>query len=115
MHKINFSGHPVAGFDLAPLVGANLPLVEGQDLSAALREILLALPGREDLLRGCAAEIVLPGMSPAVAALLAEWVGQFGFLPRIRWAVRGTGGSFEWPDSATLNLAEVRESARTSR
>lgn len=114
MIRVNFSGHPVPGFDLAPLVGANLPLHEGQDLAAAIREIILALPQREELLRGAAAEIVLPGMSPAVAAVLAEWLGQFGSLPSIRWAVRGSGG-FEWPDSATLNLAEVRESARTSR
>tara|TARA_B100002003_G_C14013261_1_gene488865 strand:- start:259 stop:606 length:348 start_codon:yes stop_codon:yes gene_type:complete len=115
MVSINFSGHPVAGVELAPLVGANLPLVEGQELSATMRELLLALPEREALLRGAAAEIILPGMSPAVAVLLAEWVGQFGVFPRIRWAVRGDSGSFEWPESATLNLAEVRESARTAR
>ena len=29
--RINFSGHPVSGFELAPLVGANLPLFEGQE------------------------------------------------------------------------------------
>ena len=80
--RINFSGHPVSGFELAPLVGANLPLFEGQELTAAIRELLLALPKREELLRGAAAEIVLPGMSPAVATPLAEWGGPVGWLPR---------------------------------
>lgn len=115
MIRINFSGHPVPGFGIAPLVGANLPLTSGEELSEYVREIILALPQREELLCGAAAELVLPGMTPAVAVVLAEWVGQFGSFPRIRWAVRGESGSFEWPDSCSLSLAEVRESARTCR
>ena len=112
--KINFSGHPVNGFDVAPLVGANLPLQEGEELAEYIREILLSLPGRDELVRGAAAEVIPPGMAPAVGVLLSEWHGQFGGFPTIRWAVRGDNG-FEWPDSAVSNLADVRESARTAR
>lgn len=113
-HKINFSGHPVAGFAIAPFVGANLP-TDGGGLAATMRETLLALPGREELLKGAQAEVILPGLAHAAAAVLAEWHGQFGGFPTIRWAVRGTGGTFEWPDTATADLAAVRESARTAR
>lgn len=111
--KYNFSGHPVSGFEIAPLVGANLPQ-DGASLSAYLREILLALPGREDLLKGGTTTIVLPGLSQAGAVLLAEWHGQFGSFPSIQWAVRGPDG-FAWPEEARANLADVRESARTAR
>jgi len=113
-HKFNFTGHPVAGFKVAPLVGANLPMNSGEELAAYVREILLSLPGREELLRGAAAEIALPGMSPAAGILIAEWHGQFGGFPRIRWAVRGSAG-FEWPEAASADLAAIRESARTAR
>lgn len=112
-HRFNFSGHPVAGFEIAPLVGANLP-ADGAGLAETIREVLLALPGREDILRGGAAEIILPGLSQAAALLLAEWHGQFGNWPSIRWATRGPGG-FAWPDEAKADLNEVRESARTAR
>ncbi len=113
MKKINFSGHPVAGFEIAPFVGANLP-VESGSLAETVRETLLALPEREELLRGGAAEIILPGLAHAAAHVLAEWHGQFGGFPVIRWAVRGEKG-FEWPETAVSNLAAVRESARTAR
>ena len=111
--KINFSGHPVAGFEVAPLVGANLP-TEGSALAETIREIILALPEREALLAGAAAEIVLPGLSHAAAVVLSEYHGQFGGFPTIRWAVRGEKG-FAWPDAARADLATVRESARTAR
>jgi hypothetical protein len=113
MHKFNFSGHPVADFEVAPLVGANLP-ADGPGIAETLRETLLALPGREAILRGESAEVVLPGLSQAAAILLAEWHGQFGNWPHIRWAVRGADG-FSWPETAKANLNEIRESARTAR
>ncbi|MES2087949.1 MAG: CRISPR-associated protein Csx15 [Patescibacteria group bacterium] len=113
MIKINFSGHPVAGFDVAPLVGANLPF-EAATLAETVRELILALPGRDELLKGAKAEIILPGLGSAVAVLLAEWHGQFGNWPSIRWAVRGEKG-FTWPDEARVDLNSVRESARTAR
>ena len=68
MAKFNFSGHPVAGYDIAPFVGANLP-TDGDGLAVAVREVLLALPGREAILRGETAEIILPGLSQAAAVL----------------------------------------------
>jgi len=111
--RFNFSGHPVAGFEIAPLVGANISLV-AEEASATIREILLSLPGREELLRGEPAEIILPGMSWVAGLLVAEWHGQFGHFPRIRWSVRGDTG-FVWPEEAKLDLASVRESARTAR
>lgn len=114
MTKINFSGHPVEGYDIAPFVGANFPMDNGAELTEMMRETLLALPHRGDLLEGGAAEVILPGMAPAAALLLAEWHGQFGGFPRIAWAVRGDDG-FAWPESAKANLADVRESARTAR
>ncbi|MSU75112.1 MAG: hypothetical protein EXS55_01170 [Candidatus Magasanikbacteria bacterium] len=111
--KINFSGHPVTGFEIAPFVGANLPM-EGSALAEYVRETLLALPGREELLKGETVELVLPGMSSVAGVLLAEWHGQYGSFPTIRWAVRGAAG-FEWPETAISDLQEVRTSARTAR
>jgi hypothetical protein len=111
--KINFSGHPVAGFDVAPFVGANLP-TDGAALAAVVRETVLALPERESLLQGARLEVILPGLAHAAAVVLAELHGQLGHWPAIRWAVRGAEG-FSWPDEATLNLDDVRESARTAR
>ena len=113
MSKYNFSGHPVSGFDIAPFVGANLP-ADGAGMAETLRETLLALPGREAILRGESAEVVLPGLSQAAAIFLAEWHGQFGNWPKIRWASRGAGG-FEWPDENRADLNSLRESARTAR
>lgn len=113
MIRINFSGHPVDGFELSPLVGVNLSS-NGQELAEQIREVVSSLPQREDLLRGAAAEIVLPGFSQATGTLLAEWHGQFGGFPTVRWAVRGAEG-FSWPDTAKLNLADVRLQARKPR
>lgn len=113
MIKLNFSGHPVAGFEIAPFVGVNLPQ-DGITLAETVREIILALPERDKLLKGEATEIILPGLAQVTGVLLAEFHGQFGFFPAIRWAVRGPGG-FEWPETAMANLADIRESARTAR
>lgn len=113
MKKINFSGHPVIGFEVAPFVGVNFPS-EAKSLVDTIRESLLSLPGREELVRGAAAEIVLPGLAHASATLLAEWHGQFGNFPNIRWSVRSATG-FTWPDTATMNLSDIREFARTVR
>jgi len=112
-HRFNFTGHPVEGFSVAPFVGVNFPS-DGPALAETIREVLLAIPGREELLAGAAAEIALPGLAHAAGILLAEWHGQFGAFPNIRWAVRGDAG-FTWPDTATANLADIRESARTAR
>jgi hypothetical protein len=112
MH-FNFTGHPVAGLPVAPFVGVNFP-ADGAGLAETIREVLLALPGREQLLAGASATVALPGLAHAAGILLAEWHGQFGSFPRICWAVRGPDG-FAWPDTATANLADIRESARTAR
>lgn len=113
MVKINFSGHPVDSFEVSPFVGINLP-TDGKNLASLCRETLLSLPGREGLLKGDQAEIILPGLSQAAGTLLAEWHGQFGGFPNVQWSVRGETG-FTWPEEAKLNLADVRESARTAR
>lgn len=113
MIRVNFSGHPVEGFPVAPFVGANLP-VDGAALAAVVRETVLALPERDALLQGAPVEVILPGLAHAAACVIAELHGQLGFFPRIRWAVRGDAG-FTWPETATMDLADVRESARTAR
>lgn len=111
--KINFSGHPVAGFEIAPFVGANLP-TDAAALAETVRETILALPERESLLQGAKLEVILPGLAHAAAVVLAELHGQLGHWPVIRWAVRNESG-FTWPDESTLSLDDVRESARTAR
>lgn len=111
--KINFSGHPVPGFTVAPFVGVNLPLEVGP-LTEKIRETLATLPGREELLAGAAAEVVLPGMSGAAGVMLAEWHGQFGSFPTIRWAIKGPTG-FAWPEEGKADLQAIRISARTAR
>lgn len=113
--QINFSGHPVAGFELAPWVGKNLPVeADPAPLRAAVREALAGLSCDAALKAGAPAEIVLPGMAPAAAMLLAEWHGRYGSFPTIRWSVRGPGG-FAWPETAKADLQSVRLDARTGR
>ncbi len=114
--KINFSGHPISGFEIAPLVGVNLPMESANGLIPVIRETLAGLPEeiRDALKKGAQAEVILPGMAPAASILLAEWHGQFGSFPTIRWAVRGAQG-FAWPDESVTNLQSVRENARTQR
>lgn len=113
MNLYNFSGHPVDGYEHAPFVGVNFPS-EGAGLAKMIREALQALPGREALLAGAAAYVILPGLSHAAAILLAEWHGQFGSFPRICWAVRHESG-FVWSDGAAADLNEIRLTARESR
>lgn len=114
MHKINFSGHPVQGYEVAPLVGVNLPVDLGEALTEALSRVLDSLPMAAELRHGAAAEVILPGMANATGVFLALWHGRFGSFPSIRWAVRGADG-FGWPDSARVNLQELRLQARTAR
>jgi hypothetical protein len=111
--KVNFSGHPVAGFDVAPFVGVNLPL-EAKPLVEQIHKALLALPDRQALLQGAQAEIILPGMSGAAGVLLAEWHGLFGSFPTIRWAIKGPNG-FAWPEEGRADLQVIRLDARTMR
>ena len=111
--NFNFSGHPVEDVEVAPFVGMNFPS-DAEGLSVVIRETLLALPERDKLLAGASAEIVLPGLAHAAGVLLAEWHGQFGSFPRIKWAQRGPDG-FTWSDAAKADLAAVRDTARTAR
>ena len=114
MIKVNLSGHPVVGFEIAPLKGVNLEVGTGSALEAQIKGVLLALPCVEALKAGEAAEVVLPGMASACGVVLAAWHGLFGSFPTIRWSVKGASG-FEWPESASSDLAVLRTSARTWR
>ena len=114
MILINFSGHPVAGFEVAPLVGVNLDLSSGEVIQEQVRDLLLGLEQVSALKAGVSATIILPGMAPFAAAILSGWHGCFGTFPTIRWALRGPGG-FEWPEEATLDLQAARLAARTWR
>lgn len=114
MIKINFSGHPVPGYELAPLVGVNVPVEDSTALTEALRKVLFSLPCIEELKQGAAAEVVLPGMATAAGVLLAVWHGVTGSFPTIRWAVKGPSG-FAWPETARADLQDIRLQARTGR
>lgn len=113
--RYNFSGHPVnlEGFEVSPCVGREFP-ADGNELLKDIRNLLLALPQRDRLLAGEIGEVILPGLSQAAAILLAEWHGQFGNFPSIRWTVL-VDGKFSYPTEATSNLNEVRRSARKAR
>lgn len=114
--RINFSGHPVSGFDIAPLVGVNLTTNSSDDLLGEIDNVIDGLPQSvlSQLLQGAAAEIVLPGMSSAASVLIANWHGRFGSFPAIRWAVRGEAG-FTWPDEASVSLQSIRDESRMCR
>lgn len=114
MIRINFSGHPVAGVEIAPLVGANLPTATGEELTQFVSSVLDALPCREELECGAAAEVVLPGLAPVAGVLLALWHGRFGSFPAIKWSVRTEAG-FVFTDKARADLQELRLQARTGR
>jgi hypothetical protein len=72
------------------------------------------MPNRESLLRGGRATVVLPGLAHVAGILLAEWHGQFGNWPTIRWAVRTEHG-FVCSENSMADLNLVREFARTVR
>jgi hypothetical protein len=114
--KINFSGHPAKGFKIDPLVGVNLPMNGVEELLKAVKGCLDSLPEevKQSLYEGAKAEIILPGMAPATALLLAEYHGRFGNFPIIRWAIRDTDG-FVWPVQAMGDLQSIRQEARTAR
>jgi hypothetical protein len=112
MVRLNFSGHPVDGCVFAPWVGASLPL-SVRELEAEIRRVMLILPGRAALLRGAEAELVLPGHSVIAALLLAEWHGQFGSWPTIRWRDDRRDKGMAPPQLLDLNL--LRHRARQTR
>lgn len=114
--RVNFSGHPVAGWEVAPLVGVNLPTGTGEELEGFVRQTLDGLPEviSARLALGEAAEIILPGLAPVAGVLLAEWHGRNGSFPTIRWSVRSASG-FVWPEEAKANLDALRLAARTRR
>ncbi len=114
MFRINFSGHPVAGIEVSPLVGVNLPLENAEELRDMLSRVLDAMPMASQLREGAAAEVVLPGMSTAAGIFLALWHGKFGSFPTIIYMIRGEGG-FQFTPQTRLDLQQVRLEARTSR
>ena len=115
MQSYNFSGHPVVGFDHAPFIGLNFGK-SADEILKVVQQTLQELPKREMLLQGEQAEIILPGLSQIAGILLAQWHGQFGNWPFIRWAVRDdSAGAFVYPESAIANLNLIRESARFHR
>ncbi len=113
MIKYNFSGHPVPGFELAFFIGREFPS-DGTALVLTMRDTLLQLPHRNELLLGEIPQIVLPGLSQAAAVLLAEWHGQFGNFPRIQWATR-RDNAFVYPAESSADLSMVRAQARSAR
>ena len=119
MLYFNFSGHPANLPEnsepmAAPFVGINLEMSDPGRVVETIREVLLSLPDRGRLLAGAKATIILPGMSPAAGIFLAEWHGQFGNFPAIRWSIR-TDAGFVFTQDTVADLAEVRDSARTAR
>lgn len=113
MLRYNFSGHNISGCQANSCLGISFSH-DGVEMEKEIRALVLNLPDRDRLLAGQAAEVYLPGWSPAAAILLAEWHGQFGTWPTVRWATRGESG-MEHLDSASLNLNDVRDSARKHR
>ena len=111
--RYNFSGHPVSEIQYAPFIGVEFPSdVDG--LTELIRDTLIDLPQRDEILAGAIPEVILPGLSNATAILLAEWHGQFGNFPSIRWAVRIDTG-YQYPDDAKADLNKIRDQARTTR
>jgi hypothetical protein len=113
MYEYNFSGHPVEGIEFAPFIGINFGS-SAESIREVIQKTLTGLPNRNALLRGERASIVLPGWTHVGAILLAEWHGQFGNWPTIRWAVRTENG-FSYTDDSTADLNAIRELARTFR
>jgi hypothetical protein len=112
--RINFSGHPVNGVEINPLVGVNLDTTSAEALEEQLRITIRSLEDFESLAQGAMATIILPGFAPAAAILLGIWNGAFGSFPEICWPVRGPKG-FEWPEATRSDLSELRLSSRNLR
>ncbi len=111
--KFNLSGHMAVGYEVAPLVGVEWSH-DTTALESEVREVVLALPHRDRLLRGEPAQVILPSWSPAAALILAEWHGQFGSWPIVQWAVPGAHG-FEYRSTSVCDLNRIRQTARLRR
>lgn len=116
MLLVNLSGHPAPrgseAFAVCDVPVANVP-VSARGVAAAATDLLgkVLAAHREEVMRG-EYQVLLPGMTPLAAAVLALLHGVAGHFPAIRFAVKGETG---FRLSEPMDLQALRTSAREIR
>ncbi|MGI9862720.1 CRISPR-associated protein Csx15 [Moorella naiadis] len=115
MVLFNLSGHtPPGGSEIyEQIVNITIPNipVTNEGITNFAKKILKTLP--QYTMEKGEFEVILPGMTPLAAVVLAMLHGQYGQFPIIRFAVRQPNGTFKL--SEPLDLQEVRLAAREER
>lgn len=113
MLLVNLSGHPAPrgseGFEVFDVPVANVP-VSAEGIAAAATDLVggVLATHREEVMRR-EFQVILPGMTPLAAAVLAQLHGVAGHFPAIRFAVKGETG---FRLSEPMDLQALRTSAR---
>jgi hypothetical protein len=111
MKVVNLSGHPITDASVevieGPVVG-NVKMDDPSSVEDAANKLAQVAAQHEGV------PVVLPGMAPLAAAVLAKIHGRTGSFPTIRWAVR-VDGAFVFTEAAVLDLHTVRTEARLTR
>jgi hypothetical protein len=115
MVLFNLSGHtPPEGSEIyEQIINVTIPNipVNNESIVGYAKKIIKTLP-KYNLERGDF-EVLLPGMTPLAAVILAMIHGKYGQFPIIRYGVRQPNGTFKL--SEALDLQEVRLAARGER
>ncbi len=115
MVLFNLSGHtPPDGSNIYDQIyNVTIPNIslEAKSIIFFAKKALSTLP--QEILERGDFEIILPGMTPLAATVLAMIHGQYGQFPIIRYALKAEGGMFKL--SEPIDLQEVRVKARGGR
>lgn len=108
----NLSGHPAPMGSPEDTVTVPVPnvVMAPDKISEAATVLVDTLP--EDVVARGQYEVILPGMTPLAAAVLAVLHGRTGCFPMIRFSSRRDGG---FVLSEPLDLQNLRLAARESR
>lgn len=114
MQKIlfNLSGHPAPVGSPEDVITLAIPnvVMSPEKIAEAAKALVDQLP--EDIVARGQYEVLLPGMAPLAAAVLAVLHGRSGFFPAIRFSVRRDEG---FVISEPLDLQDLRLAAREKR
>lgn len=115
MYLFNLSGHtpPKGSEEFDVIVNRDIPNIAPTPEAVARQafELVDSLP--QEALREGGFEVILPGMTPLAAAVLAVIHGRYGQFPAIRFAVRQADGTFRL--SGRIDLQQVRMDGRAGR
>ncbi|MGI9951262.1 CRISPR-associated protein Csx15 [Moorellaceae bacterium AZ2] len=116
MYLFNLSGHtpPRGSEEFDVIVNRDIPNIPPVPEAVARQafELVNSLP--QDVVREGGFEIILPGMTPLAAAVLAVIHSRYGQFPSIRFAVRQSDGTFKLSGRIDLQGLRLESSALRS-